>query len=114
MAPLWRWLWLADVQSCPLRFKYRLVGSEHVRRLGRDYTGHWIDEAHPASLDSVPYQQLVAAAKAAEVGYGKGDSLIAIPDGDGMVEELVLPLARDGQAVDMLLAISIYHSRHAL
>jgi hypothetical protein len=102
-------LWLADVQRSPLRFRYRLLGTEHVRVLGRDYTGQWIDEAHPAFLRSTAYHQFVAAAERAAVGYRSGDTLIILPKDYRSMERLLLPLARDGRRVDMLLAISVYH-----
>src|ERR1043165_4802710 len=40
---------LIDVEREPLRFRYRLVGSEHVARLGIDMTGKLVDDfASPA------------------------------------------------------------------
>jgi hypothetical protein len=102
-------LWLADVLRAPLRFRYRLLGTEQVRVLGRDFTGCWIDEAHPNFLGSVAYAQFVAAAEHGEAGYRRGHTLIILPADYRSMERLILPLARDGKAVDMLLAISIYH-----
>lgn len=102
-------LWLADVQRNPIRFRYRLLGTEHVRVLGHDYTGQWIDAIYPAFLGSGAYRQYVAAAERAEVGYRKGDTLIILPKDYRSMERLLLPLARDGREVDMLLAISVYH-----
>lgn len=37
---------LLEVQPDPLRFRYRLVGTDIVQRLGHELTGHWLDE-HP-------------------------------------------------------------------
>lgn len=37
---------LLEVQADPLRFRYRLVGTDIVQRLGHELTGHWLDE-HP-------------------------------------------------------------------
>jgi hypothetical protein len=102
-------LWLADVERAPLRFRYRLFGTEHVRVFGRDYTGHWIDEAHPDCVGSAAYSQFIVAAERGEVGYRCGKTLILLPKDYRSMERLMLPLARDGRAVDMLLAISVYH-----
>jgi hypothetical protein len=102
-------LWLADIERTPLRFRYRLLGTEQVRVFGRDYTGHWIDEAHPDFVGSAAYDQFVAAAERGEVGYRCGNPLIIPPKDYRSMERLILPLARDGRAVDMLLAISVYH-----
>lgn len=37
---------LLEVQSAPLRFRYRLVGTDIVQRLGHELTGKFLDE-HP-------------------------------------------------------------------
>ena len=37
---------LLEVQPEPLRFRYRLVGTDIVQRLGYELTGRWLDE-HP-------------------------------------------------------------------
>jgi hypothetical protein len=102
-------LWLADIQRVPLRFRYRLLGTEHVRVLGRDFTGDWIDEAHPEFLGSAAYGQFVTAAERGEVGYRRGHTGIILPKDYRSMERLILPLARDGKDVDMLFAISVYH-----
>jgi PAS domain len=102
-------LWLADVQREPLRFRYRLLGTEQVGVLGRDYTGQWIDEVHPAFLGSAPSGQFIAAAEHGRPGYRRGSTLIILPKDYLSMERLIMPLARDGRTVDMLLAISVYH-----
>jgi hypothetical protein len=42
------WIVLTDVSRAPMRFRYRLVGSEITRRLGRDSTGEYLDELYRA------------------------------------------------------------------
>jgi hypothetical protein len=37
---------LLDVEKDPLRFRYRLVGTDVVQRLGLELTGKWLDD-HP-------------------------------------------------------------------
>src|SRR5947209_15482970 len=49
---LWSRMWLLDVSRDPLRYRYRLCGTEMVRSLGREVTGRWLDEAHPQLLDN--------------------------------------------------------------
>ncbi|HXZ02963.1 MAG TPA: PAS domain-containing protein [Stellaceae bacterium] len=102
-------VWLCDVQRAPLRFRYRLLGTEQVRVLGRDHTGRWIDDVFPAFLGSAAYAQYVAAAERGVAGYRRGDTLIILPKDYRSMERLLLPLARDGKTVDMLLAISVFH-----
>lgn len=108
-ASLLPFIWLADVQREPLRFRYRLLGTEHVRVLGTDHTGRWIDEAFPRFLGSAAYAQYVDVVERGVAGYRRGDTMIILPKDYRSMERLLLPLARDGKTVDMLLAISVYH-----
>lgn len=104
-------VWLADVQRAPLRFRYRLLGTEHAHVFGRDYTGCWLDEVH-VGFDTAPaYHQYVEAAERGRVVYRRGHTLVMLPKDYRSIERLLLPLARDGRTVDMLLAISLYKRR---
>ena len=109
IADLLPWVWMVDVRHTPLRFKYRLVGTEQVAAMEADFTGRWMDEAHPNFPSSSVYPQFVAAAEGA-VGYGAGPLLFE-SKGQGGAEQLLLPMARDGRHVDMLLAMTVCHRR---
>lgn len=104
-------IWLADVQHNPLRFRYRLMGTEYLNVFGRDYTGWWIDELNPGFIGSTAHKQFVAAAERGTVGYRRGHTEPApiLPKDYRWIERVVLPLARDGKAVDMLLALTVFH-----
>jgi len=104
-------VWLADVQREPLRFRYRLLGTEHARVFGRDYTGWWLDETHANFTASPGYHQYLAAVEERRAGYRRGHTLVMLPKDYRSIERLLLPLARDGEEVDMLLAISLYQRR---
>jgi hypothetical protein len=60
---------------------------------------------------SPAYRQYLAAVEQGRVGYRRGHTLIMLPKEYRSIERLLLPLARDGKAVDMLLAISLYQRR---
>jgi hypothetical protein len=105
------WLWMVDVERQPLRFKYRLLGTEQVKAMEGNFTGRWIDEVHPKFLGSIAYPQYVAAAERAEIGYIKGPPSFHTAKTYIGMERLLLPLARDGRCVDMLLAITTYQRR---
>ncbi len=102
------WVWMMDVQRQPLRFKHRLVGTEHVRAMGRDFTGVWLDEAYPLFLTSPAYPQFVAAA-GGQVGYRRGPPVFHLSKDYLLMERLLLPLAQNGRDVDVILAITVYH-----
>lgn len=108
IADLLPWLWIVDVRHAPLRFKYRLVGTEQVAAMQGDFTGRWMDEAHPGFPLSSAYADFVAVAEEGAVGYRAGPPLFESRS-RGAVERLLLPLARDGRRVDILLGMTIYH-----
>ena len=108
---LLRWLWLVDVVRDPLRFRYRLVGSEHVAAFGRDLTGEWLEEAHPAFLDSSAHPAFSAAAGGAAISHYRGPPVYFVRKDFLSIERLILPLARDGRLPDILLGITVFTRR---
>jgi len=105
------WVWLLDIHRNPLRFRYRVTGTEHRRVSGRDATGQWMHELHPNFESFASYPEFIALADRAVPSYRRGQPVFPISDDVREIERLMLPLARDGQGVDMLLAITIYHRR---
>jgi hypothetical protein len=104
---LLRSIWLVDVRRDPLRFKYRLVGTEHVEAAKSDPTGRWYDEAHPRFTQSSAYAQFTAAAERAEIAFYRGPPVYVIDAKFRIIERLILPMAQDGRNVDMLLGITV-------
>lgn len=105
------WVWLVDAHRDPLRFKYRLMGTEHARLSGRDVTGRWMDEVHPDFAQLDVYPQWVAVVERAELGYRRGPPLFPLRDEYEEMERLLLPLARNGADVDMVLAMTVHHPK---
>lgn len=106
---LLRWIWLVEFEHQPLRFRYRLVGTEHVAALGRDATGQWLDDAHPHFTISSAYQQFVAAAERSEPGYYHGEPVYYLRRDWMTIERLILPLARNGRDTDLLLGLTVFN-----
>ena len=52
-------MWMLDVHRDPLRYRYRLCGTEMVRSLGREVTGIWLDEAHPQLIENPRFARAV-------------------------------------------------------
>lgn len=104
-------MWLLDVARNPFRLRYRLCGTGVVGAIGREVTGMWLDEAHPRALAATD-----CAARCRRLVEDGTPSWRKAPprlwtQGDvGMVETLLLPLARDGRTIDMLCAHGVlYH-----
>jgi hypothetical protein len=104
---LLRWLWLVDIQREPLRFRYRLVGTGHREVIGQDLTGKWIDEAFSHFPRMATYPQFLDVV-AGEPRYCRCPPPFRVDERYVAMERLLLPLARDGLSVDMMLGFTIY------
>ena len=109
---LLRWLWLVDLArdapGWPLRFRCRLMGTEHVRTMGHDPTGKWMDEAFPTFLTNPTYSDYVQVAETAIPSYRAGTPLYHLDKKHVRMERIMLPLAGSGNTIDMILAITVY------
>jgi hypothetical protein len=76
--------------------------------LGRDATGKWLDEAHPRFIASTAYPKFVAAVERGEVGFHKGGAINHSKRSWMSAERLILPMARNGSDVDLLLGITVF------
>ncbi len=105
------WIFLLDAMRDPWRFKYRIFGTEMVRAAGLDLTGHFLGEPHP-DFQSLPHlRQYVTAAEEKVIAYHAGAPVVYKDRNFLHLERLVLPLARDGKTVDMLLGIMSFKLR---
>jgi hypothetical protein len=111
IAPLMPYVGLVDVVRAPLRFRYRLLGTEVVRGLGIELTGRFLDEV---PLDE--HQRAIASeyARVAE----RAEPICATWEytrGDGRhvrYERLGLPLMSDGKTVDMLFGGAVFEAAY--
>lgn len=103
-------LWLMDVQSDPLRLRFRLVGTAHVTIRKRDITGQWLDELFPGRTEFPRRAQRIVESR--QPDWRRGAAHWDLDDsGFSELENICLPLARDGRNVDMLMCLTMYY-RH--
>jgi hypothetical protein len=102
-------LCLVEVHREPARFRYRLTGSFVDARHGRCLTGCWLDEIHAGTGGGAAllqdYRQVVTARTAC---WRRGPARVLPSPLSALVEALRLPLASDGETIDMILEISLY------
>jgi PAS domain len=101
-------LWMLDVCRDPLRFRYRLCGTELVRSLGREVTGLWLDEAHPqlgANPDS--RERFRFMVETGSPTWRKGPPLWSRDPEHRVIETCIVPLAADGKTVDKMLGFCV-------
>lgn len=97
-------VWLVDVARDPMRFRYRLVGTRIDQVTGVNLTGKWMDEIHPRShIEGAGFQRYYRAAESGLPSWRRGRPLFWYAK-VAEIENVLLPLARDGRTVDMLLA----------
>jgi hypothetical protein len=100
-------LWMCDVFRNPLRLRYRLVGTEIVRSVQRELTGHWLDEAQPESVSNPTlrnrYRFIVETGRPT---WRRGPTLWSRDPQHRTVENCLVPLATDGETVDKILAMT--------
>jgi hypothetical protein len=104
-------IWLLDVLSDPLRFRYRLVGTYMVTAFGRDVTGLWFHEIYPQFGPGHPtYEDYKRLATERAVLWRRGRPIFALHiERCVALERIVLPLADDGATVDMGLGMSVHY-----
>lgn len=95
------WLLLIDVEWAPLRFRFRLIGTEIVAIRGVDLTGRYLDESiFPAQDIVLRFNSRVAS----EPCIGFQSALDTMREGRaGCISRLSLPLSSDGARVNMII-----------
>jgi len=95
-------LFLLDVEREPLHFRYRLVGTAITRVVDRDATGRYFEDIYSGRLleTAVEVMSWVVRERAplrifSRTGHAR--NRVYLYDG------LLLPLAKDGETVDMIL-----------
>ena len=109
---LWPWIWMVDVQHRPLRFKFRLIGTELVALLQHDHTGRWLDEAVPELLGSPVVEELEQAVTTRTPGFCRSPSYFRYEEEvlfqpNVIAERLFLPLAGNGRLVNIVLVLTL-------
>ncbi len=97
-------LFLVDVERDPLRFRFRLVGTEVADHVGKDMTGKYLDQLveFDAQYARVkPDYETTVERRAATVSPVR----FLTKDGRRHInyERLLLPLSDDGRTVNMIL-----------
>ena len=105
-------VWILDVvrEATGPRFRYRLVGTREVQTLQREVTGRWLDEVQP-HLKEAPngFARFTAIADTGKATYRKGPVTFVHRKDDRIVENCMVPLARDGALVDMIAVCSVLY-----
>jgi hypothetical protein len=108
IVPVLSRLWILDVFRDPLRFRYRLVGTDITRSLQRELTGSWLEEAQPESVDNPNLRDRYRfILETGQPTWRRGRTLWDRDPSHKMVENCLAPLATDGVTVDKIIAVSV-------
>lgn len=102
-------LWLVDVERGQKRFKLRLVGSAVYMTSPFARAGHYIDEfIDPASRAETLQTSFGRLVESREPEFRRGVPRIAANRHARALSRLSLPLAFDGDSVDVILNLTTY------
>lgn len=105
------YMMLKDVERDPLDFRYRLIGTALRSHMAQDWTGARLSNLSFQSAGSMVWDNNLRVTES-------GQPLLAKPPYIGphkdflFVESVILPLASDGQRVDMLMFFADFIHRH--
>jgi hypothetical protein len=103
-------VWMLDVLREPLRFRYRFAGTKEVETLQREVTGQMFDELHSLCYDKLS-GRLFDVVRNGVATYRKGKVMAVHKKEHMMLENCIVPLARDGFGADIVLGFTIvYHA----
>jgi hypothetical protein len=102
-------VWLLDVVGEPIRLRFRLLGGA-LRQMGiRAVPGQYVDEI--ADPNSAPVEQMRRAAAERRPVWFRGPATAPHRSQMFTLERIHLPLAADGEQVDMLLCLTVFYAR---
>jgi hypothetical protein len=105
------WIILTDVLESPPRFRYRLIGTEITRLVGRDMTGRFLDEVYVPAIHEIAvsgFRWIIEHRRPLRIT----GTLDHAQNKQIMMESIDLPLSSDGETVTMILTRTLY-SREA-
>lgn len=97
---------LTEVHRDPLRFRLRLVGTNMTARLGFDPTGMWLDDMPTREYGRLLISRMTLILEHQEPLLVRNRRFM--DDRWYDYETLWLPLAADGETIDMLLACQFF------
>ena len=103
---LWRNIMMIEVarDKSRFRFRFRFLGTTIIDYAGEDNTGKWFDERWP-DYDDTPLRRVV---EQREPSWWRGPPQLRPEKQYFELERVRLPLARDGETVDMLLGLTVF------
>jgi len=100
-------IYLIDVAPGGAEFTFRLMGTRAEAFFGGSFTGQPVSSAYVADHKSRTYADIAAMRQDRRPRWRRGPTYYVRNRELAMVERLYLPLARDGETVDMILGLVV-------
>lgn len=104
-------LCLIDVRPDPGGYRFRLIGTAVVAATHEEFTGRTLDQVLRGEAFAQIRSLLDRIVATGQPEWQIGLPLLNADKRWDLTERLCLPLAKDGETVDMLFCISSYHRR---
>jgi hypothetical protein len=102
-------IWMLDVVGEPRRFRFRLIGDAMQRKGIPGRPGEFVDQFFSPGIADERMAALHAVASARQPSWARGRPQLAHRTQIDELERILLPLASDGRAVDVLLCLTVFY-----
>jgi hypothetical protein len=103
-------LWLVDaVRGTPNRYRYRLVGGALIDAGGPMRAGMFVDELGDLIDQVAAHAAFDGVVATREPDWRRGPPIVKHLQFISALERVLLPLAEDGQNVDMILGMTVFY-----
>lgn len=99
---------IIDVERNPMRFKTRLMGTLLREFFEQEHTGRYFDIDFPKFEKSKAYVDMVETVTEKRPNWYRGTPILYSDKNFVTVERIFLPLAGDGESVDMILTYILF------
>ncbi len=96
------------VDAGPLRYRVRLIGTDHTKQLGYDPTGDWYENITSRFRNSVVESDLERVCHAKLPVYRKGKTIVPYVSEARIIERVHVPFASDGSRVDLIASLTLF------
>lgn len=103
-------VWLIDVHRDPLDFSFRLVGTGVAAYFGDDPTGARLEDVFDNFEDTLAYRDFCDVVTNGAPSWRRGQPMLAPASKIERLERVYLPLARNGNDVDMIFCYTAFNA----
>ncbi len=101
-------IWLIDIEGPPRIYRYRLVGTAIAAAMRGDCTGKTLQELMEGKPLADTLERMDRIVETGQPDRRVGPPLVKVENRFDRIERIYLPLARNGEVIDMMLGCAQY------